>query len=266
MAEFTGRHGTLHYGQWSPVRPTALVVFVHGLGEHIGSYTPFAEALTGAGYAFWSYDQHGHGRSPGERVLVESVDDLVADARTFVDLARAAHPGLPLVLAGHSLGSGVAALLAFELLKADQAPVALVLSGSSLARESGGGLAALLASGVDPWDLRKDPADLTRHTGYAQQVRDDPLTWQGGMRRETLRALTEAAPRLTAVLPDLDVPVLLVHGAEDDLAPVEGAARAAELLPRATLAVFPEDRHNILNELDRDEVHRVVAAFVADHV
>ncbi|WP_410631027.1 alpha/beta fold hydrolase [Amycolatopsis sp. cmx-4-83] len=265
MPEFTGRRGKVHYGHWDPAEPKGLVVFFHGLGEHIGSYEPLAEALTAAGFALWAADHAGHGRSDGERVLIESVDDLLADAATLAGLAGEAHPGLPLVIAGHSLGATVATLLVGED-HLPERPAAVVLAGSSLVPAAESGLVALLASGIDPWDLRKDPGELTRHEGYAQQIRDDPLTWQGGLRLETLRALGEAAPRVAAVLPKLDLPVLLLHGAEDDLAPASGALKAAELLPDAKAVVFPEDRHNILNELDRDDVHRVFAEFAAEHV
>src|SRR4051812_39028015 len=117
MGEFAGRTGKIHYGQWAPEEPLALVVFFHGLGEHIGSYEPMIEALTGAGFAVWAHDQLGHGRSEGTRVLIERVDDLLDDAATLLDLAVKAHPGLPLVLAGHSLGSAVAALLTAERLR-----------------------------------------------------------------------------------------------------------------------------------------------------
>ncbi len=264
MAEFTGSRGKIHYGQWSPHEPEALVVFFHGLGEHIGSYRPLFDALTGAGFAVWAHDHAGHGHSDGERVLIESVDDLLADAATLVALARDAHPGLPLVVAGHSLGATVATLLVGEDRLPDR-PKALVLAGSSLVPDASGGLVNLLASGVDPWELRKDPGELTRHPSYAQQIRDDPLTWQGGLRLETLGALGAAAPRATAVLAKLDLPVLLLHGAEDDLAPADGARKAAELLPDARVVVFPDDRHNILNELDRDDVHRVFAEFATEH-
>ncbi|WP_246258244.1 alpha/beta fold hydrolase [Amycolatopsis anabasis] len=251
-----------------PEGPQALVVFFHGLGEHIGSYEPFAAALNAAGIAVWAHDHAGHGRSEGERVLVTRIDDLLEDAERLVALARAAHPALPFVLAGHSLGSTVAALLTAERLwPAGVRPASLVLAGSGLVQVSDvdNALAALLASGIDPWDLRKDPGELTRNEAYAQQVRDDPLTWQGGLRVETLTALGEAGVRLGDAVESraLPLPVLLLHGEADDLAPAAGARRAAELLPDARAVIFPHDRHNILNEIDRDEVYRVLTDFVA---
>ncbi len=262
-AEFAGATGNIHYGHWEPPRPRVLVVFFHGLGEHIGSYRPFAEALNAAGIAVWAPDQAGHGRSDGERVLISSVDDLVEDAATLVALAREAHPDLPLIVAGHSLGALVSALLVGER---GVPATALVLAGSSLVVEGESWLLTVLSDGVDPWELRRDPSEMTRDEGYARQLREDPLTWQGGLRWETLGALGTAASRLPAVLEKLTLPVLFVHGAEDDMAPVAGVRRAVEQLPDARAEIFPEDRHNILNEIDRDQVYSVVVDFIAAHV
>jgi alpha-beta hydrolase superfamily lysophospholipase len=272
VPEFTGSIGKIHYGQWAPENPTSVAVFFHGLGEHIGSYEPFTKALNAAGIAVWMSDHLGHGRSEGERVLVERIDDLIDDAGQLVALARGEHPDLPLILIGHSLGSAVVALLTAErLLPSGVRPAGLVLTGSSLVSRSdlpdddGGGLAALLKSGIDPMSLRKDPGELTRDTEYARQIREDPLTWQGGLRFPTLRALADGWNRLDAVVKakSLTLPVLLLHGEDDDLAPAAGARRAAELLPGGRAVIFGLDRHNILNEIDRDEVYRVLFEFVA---
>lgn len=207
MAEFAGNAGKIHYRDWTPAEPRVLAVFFHGLGEHIGSYEPFAAALNDAGVALWAHDHAGHGRSDGVRVLIKDVDDLLDDASILLDHARSAHPGLPLVLIGHSLGSTVATLLTGErLIPAGTPPRKLVLTGSSLVPSADSGLVALLSTGMDPLDLRKDPGEMTRDTAYADQIRNDPLTWQGGLRLETLQALGIAAGRVSTVLPALDLP------------------------------------------------------------
>lgn len=257
---FDGATGKIHYGHWVPAEPRALVVFLHGLGEHIGSYRPMFDALTAAGMAVWAADHAGHGRSEGERVLIERVDKLLDDAEQLCGLAQAGHPELPLVLVGHSLGASVATLLAAER---EVRPAKMALAGASIVvTDAPGGLAELLASGIDPMDLRKDPGELTRDAEYAQYVREDPLTWQGGLRQRTLMALAEAAPRLAAAIPTLTMPVLLLHGEDDDLAPVAGAREAARRLKDARLVTFPLDRHNILHEIDRHEVYRVLIDFI----
>jgi alpha-beta hydrolase superfamily lysophospholipase len=258
-AEFAGAAGRIHYARWVPPTPRALVVFFHGLGEHIGSYRSFAAALHAAGIAVWACDHAGHGRSDGERVLISSVDPLIDDAAALVALARAQHSTLPLIVAGHSLGALVSALLVAER---DVPAKALVLAGSSLVPAGESWVLTALSGGVDPLELRRDPSEMTRDEAYAQQIRDDPLTWQGGVRAETLAAFGAAASRIPAALDKLTLPVLFVHGGEDDMAPVAGVRRAVELLPDARAAIFPQDRHNILNEIDRDRVYRAVLDFI----
>ncbi|MQY31193.1 alpha/beta fold hydrolase [Nocardia aurantia] len=263
MAEFDGATGTVHYRRWEPERPRALVVFCHGLGEHIGSYEPLAAALRAAGFAFWAADHAGHGRSAGERVLITSVDDLITDAATLIGLARQRHPDLPLVVAGHSLGALVSTLLVAER---GVPATALVLAGSSLVAAGESWVVKVLSAGTDPWELRRDPSEMVRDPAYARQIREDPLTWQGGLRLETIGALGEVAPRIPAALEKLTLPVLFVHGADDDMAPVAGVRQAVAALPDARAAIFPEDRHNILNEIDRDEVFRAVVAFIDEQL
>ena len=225
----------LHLHRWSPPRsPAAVLLLLHGLGEHAGQYAPLAEAAAAAGFETWAHDQAGHGRSDGVRVLVESVDDLVVDAEAVLAEARRARPGVPVVVVGHSMGATVAAVLLGEVRSGEFDPAGgvegLVLAGSSL---RGGGLA--LPPGVDPWELRKDPAELVRDPEQAARVRADPLVWDGGLRRETLGAMVAAKSR-TARLVEIGaldhLPVLVLHGADDDLAPVADAVEVARLLPR----------------------------------
>lgn len=268
---FTGRKGRVRYRRWTPNgRPAAQLLLLHGLGEHGRQYAQLAETAAEAGFETWVPDQAGHGRSDGERVLVERIDDLVADTETLLLTASTTWPRVPIVVVGHSLGATVAALLVGEIRVANGVDPAahvagLVLSGSSLLG-AGEGLAALLASGVDPMALRKDPGELVRDPEQAQRVRDDPLVWDGGLRPKTLAALTAAAARTRALVREgaLDhLPVLLLHGADDDMAPAAGAREVAERLPRARIVVYPEDRHNVLHELDRKEVHAELLRFAA---
>lgn len=271
MTDFLGRTGHIHHHTWTPsVGPVAVVVFFHGLGEHLGLYDTLAAALNAAGIELWALDHAGHGRSDGERVLVTDADALLDDAAHLVRLAGAARPGLPLVVAGHSLGATVALLLTGERLGGDGPPDGLILSGIGLPGPGEGaarGLRAQLeAAGIDPLELRKDPSELSRNVAYADRLRADPLVWSGGIRPETLDALEAAGPRVIAVLhgAGLDLPVLFVHGERDDLAPAAAVLAAAEELPDARARVFAGDLHNVLNEIDRDEVHAEVVRFVLE--
>jgi acylglycerol lipase len=89
--------------------PTALLVFVHGMGDHVGRYAPLLAHLASQRVEVVAFDQLGHGRS-GEhpkrgRYNVEAFSELVADVDAFAVAALAAHEAPPpLFLMGCSLG------------------------------------------------------------------------------------------------------------------------------------------------------------------
>jgi len=99
-------HHTLARYDW-PV-PTgsakALVLLVHGLGEHMGRYQHVAFALQQAGYMVIGYDHVGHGLSSGKRGDTDTPDQLTEHLQHMVKEVKSLHPRLPLVLLGHSMG------------------------------------------------------------------------------------------------------------------------------------------------------------------
>lgn len=277
----TGRRGHIHVRRWVPcVPPSAVLMLLHGLGEHSGQYAPLAETAAEAGIETWALDHAGHGFSDGERMLVEHIDDLVADAETLLGRIAGTRPRMPVVVAGHSLGAAVATLLVGEIRTGSVRPgigaaarptdpaadiAGLVLTGSS-PLHGARGLTAPAAPDRHPIQLRTDPAALARIPEQARRLREDPLVWEGGLRPQTLAALAAAAARTRALVTDgaLDhVPVLVLHGAEHDIVPAPDAVPVAELLPRARVVAYPHDRHNVLRELDRADVHAELLRFVA---
>jgi pimeloyl-ACP methyl ester carboxylesterase len=120
---------------------------------------------------------------------------------------------------------------------------------------------------AEPADV--DPTEIfSSHPGYVHALLHDPLTWHGGFRHETLRAVAATWPEvragLDAGLPEL--PVLFVHGEADPVVPLaHGRANAAQL-PGASIVTFPGDLHDVLNECDRAQVHDAVASFLTTAV
>src|SRR5580698_2447407 len=104
------------------------VLIVHGLGEHSGRYEQLAQWFLARGYAVRSYDQRGHGQTPGQRSALRHGDDLLEDLATvYIDYANGL-PHAPLLL-GHSMGGLVAAR---TVLDGRIAPPALLLSSPAL--------------------------------------------------------------------------------------------------------------------------------------
>src|SRR5690606_19745452 len=102
---FQGALGRIFYRRWDPEGdPGRIVLIVHGYAEHGGRYAHVAEALKRRGAVVYAVDHHGHGRSEGERALIPDFEKAVDDLHTLAGLARSEHPGLPLLLVGHSMG------------------------------------------------------------------------------------------------------------------------------------------------------------------
>lgn len=260
MPYFNGAHGRVHHDAWHPAGGTrSVVVLLHGYGEHLGLYDALGRRLADDGHAVHALDCVGHGRSDGERATVETWDWYVDDARTLLELAHAQHPGLPVVVVGHSGGALAAYLLA---IRHPESVDGLVLSAAPL-QPLGWMLDAALGEEPEGDDL--DPTALfSTHAEYVHALMYDELVYQGGFRAATMRAMVRTWPEVVDALDAArpDVPVLLVHGELDPVVPVARSRFVAQLLPAATVRVFPGDLHDVLNEHDRDRVHDAVAEFV----
>ena len=108
-------------------------MIVHGASEHSGRYEHVAAALVADGYAVYASDHRGHGRSDGPRAVIDRLANAVADVDRLVSQARAEHPGLPVVMLGHSMGGTVALSYA---IRHQERLHALILSGPLAALEA----------------------------------------------------------------------------------------------------------------------------------
>lgn len=110
-----GAAGELFVRWWQPNTPfRAVLAICPGFNSHSGYYTWVGERCAATGLAAYAVDLRGRGHSTGERFYVERFEDYVADFEVMVDHARAAHPGAPLFLLGHSAGGVVVSLYALE--------------------------------------------------------------------------------------------------------------------------------------------------------
>ena len=279
--------------EWLPAdKPRAVVQIAHGMAEHAGRYDALAQALNAAGYAVYANDHRGHGRTAssaselgffapanGWRICLDDIEALRRHIAT-------AHPHTPLILLGHSMGSFMAQQTAGEN---GTAFAGLVLSGSyrqpRILARAGALLARIEARRLGPrgrsgllhaltlgaynrrFTPTRTPFDwLTRDANAVDHYAADPTC---GFRPTTqlwidlLDALGAGLP-----LPSKQLPIYIMSGECDPVAAADpGARRLAASFRDAGIAsvthrVYPEGRHELFHETNRDEAIRDLIAWL----
>ena len=249
---------------------TGVVVLVHGMGEHLRRYDHVASALTAQGFAVYGHDHRGHGSSrdaddePGQ-LGPNGWSALVDDLNLVIAQAKSDHPGLPVVMVAHSMGSFAAQQFLLDH-GADVDAVALTGTAALDLLETAMDLSSdldLSAFNTPFQPARTDFDWLSRDESVVDAYLADPLCGFG-IDAASLKDMFAGARRLAdpdevARMPN-DLPVYVAVGSRD---PVNGGLtllwalmdryRAAGLSD-VTVRVYDDGRHEILNEINRAEV------------
>ena len=286
MAASDGLH--LHVNHWhADTPPRAVVMLAHGMAEHSLRYARLAERLVAAGFDLYAHDQRGHGITGEHGTLGHYADEdgwskVVGDLSTLNHHIRQQHPHTPIFLFGHSMGSyiGMAYLLGHSC-----SLQGAVLSGSNYQPVALYKVARLIA-GFERWRLgpkgRSKVIDylsfgsfnkafkpnrtafdwLSRDPAEVDKYVTDPLcgfvcTTQ--LWCDLLDGLQYITPVENLAQIDADLPLLVIGGDRD---PVSDGKRLGDLagalresgVREVQLKIYPEARHELLNESNRDEV------------
>lgn len=256
---FDGSQGTIHAQSWTGDDPAShIVLLIHGYGEHIGRYDHVADALIANGAAVYGLDHMGHGRSDGDRAIVTDFDHVVADVDQLVDTAVGQHPEVPVIMIGHSMGGLIATRYAQT--HGDRLE-ALVLSGPAIGPME---LIEQLLQLDEIPDVPLDPEVLSRDEAVGAAYAADPLVWHGPFQRPMLEAMSKAGSQVDDAGSIGDLPLLWVHGADDQLVPIEGSRVGVETIKGSTSRAidYPGARHEIFNETNQSEVLADVCGFI----
>jgi alpha-beta hydrolase superfamily lysophospholipase len=276
----------LHRWPVAPATTRAVVMIVHGASEHAARYDRFARLLNASGYAVYAMDLRGHG---GTRLrsgaLLDAGPDawnhFVEDQKWLRELIAREYPGKRVVFFGHSMGSAIAQ---DYMTRYGRSVDAYVLSGTFYgppvpdevlkAADDAAGSAPLEPSpmfiglfagfnkpfsdkpGFD-W-LSRDPAEVAKYA-------NDPLCGKpfgNELTRDLFRGLSRMrAPEVEARIPR-DVPIRIVSGDQDPVGDNTKGVMAlidryhALGLTRVSYKFYPQARHELLNETNRDEVQK----------
>lgn len=250
--------------------PKAVMIVAHGMGEHGFRYVPLARELVEAGFCVYANDHRGHGKTVrDESQLGDYGPDgwrgLIDDQLALIARVRADQPGLPVFLLGHSMGSFVAQHV---LTEASELLAAAALSGTTAVdvvaagtTSSGGDSFAGLNNAFLPCRTAFDW--LSRDTAQVDLYLEDPLCGFT-VTEAALLSLADAgiafsAPQGLAGI-RADLPIYVFAGDAD---PVGGNGELVKLVASryreagvrdVQVKIYPEARHEMLNEINRDEV------------
>jgi alpha-beta hydrolase superfamily lysophospholipase len=267
-------NGVRYRRSWRPAEPTRVMVLVHGYAEHMGRYDEMAMYFAPLGYAVHAYDQAGHGRTKGPRGHVDRFDRLLEELARFVELVGLDHPGLPVTLVGHSMGGlVVAATAAFRKPTVNEIVISgalLKLGGeeSGLRQSLGLGLAKMLAAVVPRMAVATglDPRGISRDPDVVRRYQEDPLV-EDRMSMSFAAGMSRMVEAMSRAASEIDQPILILHGGDDPICPVAGsqslfAGLKAETAEKSRLEIYPELRHEIFQEPERQQVWRDMIQFI----
>ena len=284
-------------------RPRAVLQMTHGMVEYIGRYEELARFLAGQGIAAVGHDHLGHGgtaatkedygyfgRPDGNRLLLDDIFAVTRWAKALPALA-----GLPWFLLGHSMGSFYARQYLCEhggelsgaiLMGTGWQPRAAALAGRALCH---------LLTAFKGWHYRSKLVDGMAFGSYNRSFAPARTSkdWLNRDGREVDRYLADERcsfrftlngydslftglarlcdRRLLAQAPK-DLPLLFLSGADDPVGSRgKGVERAAQSLRDAgvrhiAVKLYPAARHELLLELNRQEVFADILAFMEQHI
>jgi len=254
-----------------------VVQIAHGMGEHIGRYPGLIESLVTAGFTVYGNDHRGHGRTaPSAKYFGDfgrwGFDMIVEDIVRLSAIAREENPHSPFILLGHSMGSFAAQQYVLEHSRQIDG---LVLSGSGALD----GLAHLASSAPPgknilnaPFEPARTPFDwLSRDNAVVDAFINDPLCFPQ-LQPASLDSFLAAAPRLSDPMRlgkiRSDLPIYLFSGSADPVGQqLEGLETLMGRYRQAGLYDITHDfyaggRHEMLNEINRDEVSANLLAWI----
>ena len=294
MSDFTflsaSGANNIHCRQWRPDGEVRGVVqLVHGVAEHIGRYGPFAEFLTEHGFAAVGDDHLGHGLSvndDSEKGWFAEKDGwklVVRDEKTLRDKMREEFPGVPMILLGHSMGSFIARTYIGDypedfdlciLSGTGHTPGAVCRAGRMVARREihrhGSKYRSATLQNMAFGSYLKNIEDpigpndwICRDEAVIRAYDADPLCGFAGtaeLMYEMMLGLEQIGNNSHNMKMKKDLPILFISGDAD---PVGGWGKGVRTvfnrfksigMQDLTIKIYPGARHEVLNELNKQEV------------
>lgn len=285
MESFDGKKLALY--KWDKVKePKAVVKICHGMAEHCARYDEFAKFLNSEGYIVVASDHRGHGQTDPDSLGYSEGDMFLGNRDDQIHLAERLkiEYNLPVIYFGHSYGSFVGQ----SVMQQENVYDMYILCGSnkmkglmfsagaimanSMAKKHGDDFPAVKLEKISFGGYEKKIKGkcnwLSRDANEVAKYIDDPhcgFVCSAGFYKSFMGGIKEVYKKENYEKINLEKPVLLIAGGADPVGGDKGVNKLFKHLTKkvgvqdVNIVIYPEARHEILNETNKEEVYNDVA-------
>jgi len=249
----------LYYRHWPASNTKAVVLLIHGLGEHCLRYEHLAAHLNQAGYALSSMDLPGHGKSDGTRGHIDSFEVFENAALELYSRTQENYQDKPIFLLGHSMGGLIAARL---LLNHQTKFQGAMLSGAAMQspQEPPAWQVALIKLVAKLFPKAKvlalDASAVSRDPAVVEKYMADPLVSKEKLSAQFLVSMTEAMQLCNNNAQSITLPIKIMHGSADVMTAPSGSQALHDAVSSSDkeITLYQGLFHEIFNEPEGETI------------
>jgi acylglycerol lipase len=262
----------IYYQAWLPVgEAKAVLLLLHGLGEHSGRYSNFVNFFVSHSFAVYAADHIGHGKSGGEREYVDNFSELISVPASYHQKVSQWQKGKPVFLAGHSLGGLIALAL---LLDHQEHFTGAILSAPAVVIPDQLNWVTILASrilskvapklGVDKLKTH----NLSRDPDVVRAYQEDPLVFKAKTPARMAAEGIDNIQKISSRLGEVSLPLLILQGSQDVMINPSASQLVYDCTGSAdkTLRMYTGLYHEIFNEPEREQVFADILAWLEERI
>jgi len=261
----------IYYREWSVKHAKAIVLLIHGMGEHCQRYNPIAGSLNQAGYTVCSMDLPHHGRSDGKKGHIDSFDLFQQAVLSLYQRVKQSYPDKPLFILGHSMGGLITTRF---LINHQDKFEGVILSGPAIEFPELPpkwqvslitGIAKIFPqAGMIPVDsnlVSRDPA-------VVEAYNQDPLINSNKLSAKLLVGFMKTMDEVKQKAQVIHLPIMMMHGTADKLTAPSGSQWLHDNIVSQdkTLRLYEGLFHEIFNEPEGEKIYQEVIEWFDQHL
>ena len=262
----------IYHQCWLPEsNPKAVLMIVHGLGEHSGRYVNVVNHFVPAGFAVYGMDHPGHGKSGGARKYVNRFEDFIDPVKAYFKKIQGWQAGKPIFLVGHSMGGLISTVY---LLDHQAGLQGAILSGPSVKiPDNISPITIFIGKMLDALTpklglIKTAPEGVSRDQAVVQAYIDDPLVYKGKTTVRLASELLKATQRVRSEARKITLPILILQGGADWIVDPSGAKMLFDAVSSADkqIKIYDGLYHEIYNEPEHPQVLQDVEQWIDAHM